>query len=59
MKLAGYIERYEKHKAMMERMKSNGSLNKLHDRDKSRWGKLYRRLGYLEEAVRSREGEIT
>lgn len=54
MKLAGYIKRYETHKAMMERMEANGTLGKLYGYDKARWSRLHRRLGFLEEAVRSR-----
>ena len=57
MKRAKYIERYESHKAMMERMKADGSLNGLYKSNKPKWEQLYRRLGYLEEAVKSKGGE--
>ena len=53
MKLAGWQKRLEEHQARMDRLEASGEMTEIYRYDRKRFAKLYQRLGYLKQRVKS------
>ena len=57
MKLAGWQKRLEEHQARIDRLEASGEMTEIYRYDRKQFVKLYQRLGYLKQRVKSLKGD--